>query len=1359
MTPETLSRPLPLGELLEQLRLEGFAVTPDVYDRCFRVADACFPSGFVTSGDEIRQARQLQELKELLGPVVARSDSEQEKFGVFFEQLVARSSLSINHQRIDRQPTVPEKPDHLLTWFAGSLFAFIVLIFSLYYYNHQKKKKETEKVIPPASPGSVTTAINPNCVLKVRVKSIEGNTVTFSNQSPGVQLGYTYDWSFNDGTRLTQTNANEVVHRFVELNAATLATISVTNAGCNQTIQITNIYRDNRPALPAFPLINAPPYLQSTYTLNWGLLLLILLTGTGIIALLAYRFLFPKRILESSEKPPYFLTFPDQDKTIKVSESMNVWARQLNQRDEGQRRVMDISRTIRATARLGGYPSIFYQQIKLRPRYLVLIDNRSTFHQQARLYAYLGNVLMDSEVELETLFFNADPRTCWSEKYPKGIAITDLYRQYRNAYLVVLSEGIRLIDYDKGTVTAWVSNLLCDWEKRAILTPVYPENWTYIEAILARFFIVLPATPDGQLLLREFFQADEPPTFTELRRRFQVDNDEAGNRGFFNKSADQLSVADIDRFLDQPFANENPTEQEKTILKQWAHATAVYPTPTWEMTLAIGKAIEQHYQTDSLVTTTNLLKITTLPWLRQNRIPSQLRQELLNGFAGFPSDLKAAIHRDVLELLESVQTAPGSLAEEERELHTYEVMLTDENRRREGLWKLAPFQQAGLITDKRVVREVVAQSRRTRVAYLLGMTFIAVFIFSWIYRILPLQTNDPLPDAGLIQSLYSKTDSLKTDSATIYNNLAVSITSQRLQDTVYVNEIQKNSKLIGHPFPISEPYGTASFAPSSEKEMYTLKLAFLTASLRHRLTFEALYNLHALRYSYGRYQDSIPGRNFVAVVQAVSPMIEVPRIVAPTSWFSAPGFIPKDSALIAYLNLLNQNLSVDSTIRQIGRLDSYGANMRKYGNLPQPDPGAIAKARQAARFDHIHLFLPDAPISSNTTRLRFPGLYLPKSKLDSLARIEAARIKLYFSAYDRAAVIPESVPANSVSNAPGRATTTIKPVTSGRTTSKSPARKKNRTPVQRPTPTKTDSYPAPAKSASENTPATATPDKQPTLNVTQTDTAANRPIQQPTQYSIQQLTRSIPGEYGVLIGVVKQTRMVNNTLFLLVTANNEDYQVRIGNENTTAYAPSADAPVIAMATNEEVRKIPAYQKFYSQKPGFYKLEKNSRSGALDYLRTGGSYTDFKVSEGLSLPALTKFMMVFRQLNFFDWEIYKLIKAFVFKEIGYTNFNTNRETATADLQSLIKSQTRIYVWGSRWQPVSNESNFKLKTGFNEIRYVHMNQGYFSPNDNVNAPWQDGGLMLESSDLRAIAIRFSSQSRTVDSNGDPTKPSAK
>ncbi|GAB3902250.1 hypothetical protein GCM10028803_28480 [Larkinella knui] len=1052
MTPVSPQRPIPLGELLEQLRLEGFAVTPEVYDRCFRVAGVYFPTGWTESPDGSRPDRTLRELKEVLGPVVARSDIEQEKFGLIFDQVLTRPSPETG----ELKTTVQQKSPGRRPWFWGLLLAAMLLTGGgIGYFIYQPPP-----VVPVPQPADSTNRKlpDPNCLIKVSVASIVGNQVTFLNQSPGLKLHYAYKWDF-DGTKpVIVTTDSTITHTFPALTASTVVTIALQDGGCDQTFLLTNLYRTNQPTLESFPLVVAAPSLHTTYAINRGSLLLAVLLGTGLFGVISFRYFFTRRKVRPSDSPPYFLTFPDQEKTIKVAGSMEVWARQLNQREEGQRRVMDIARTIRATARMGGYPAIYYQQIKLRPRYLVLIDNRSTFHQQARLYAYLGTVLMERDVELELFFFNADPRTCWNEKYPKGIAIGDLYRIHRASQLVLITEGVRLLDYEKGTVASWVTNLFDGWEKRAILTPVYAENWTYIEALLSRFFIVLPATPEGQLLLRAYLQADELPTFQELLRRFQRSTDQVADRGFFGKSAEKLTIADIDQFLETGFEDENLTEPDKIRLKQWAYATAVYPTPTWEMTLTIGKALEQYYQTDTLVTTTNLLKISALPWLQQSRIPDPLRAALLDRLAEFPPNLQTGIQNDVLALLQSVKTVPGSMAGEEQEMHTYEVWLTDENRRPEALRKLAPFQKAGLITNRVVDRQVADHGRRQQLAYVLTLATAAVLLLISGYFILSQQPNRT--STGLNRFFYSRSDTTFSDSAVIYNNLAASVLDKRLEDINAVSELKSWSARIGYAFPRTSPVQAYSYSTRAipESELYELRLAFVLASLRNRITFEALYNLHAIRYGYGFHLDSLPNRSATDVSRVVSPLGEVNQIVAPTSWFQSTEMTPMDTLVRQYVTLLNQNLPIDTIRQKINTLDSYGANLRRLGAMPPLTDQEINRAKQAGQFNRVSLLLP-SQTGKNILRVRLPRLNTTPTELDSLARLDAARIRL---AFRQPQLVRSEKPATQ-SPAPATA----------RPKAKAVRKKAARAASSLKAPSKSRPYPVQTKTGSEEKPPTA----------------------------------------------------------------------------------------------------------------------------------------------------------------------------------------------------------------------------------------------------------------------------------------------
>ncbi|MVM40567.1 hypothetical protein GO730_27685 [Spirosoma sp. HMF3257] len=96
-------RPIPIGELLEMLRNDGFQITPDSYRRVFAVVNTFFPDGLpVDAADQpIESARQ--ELCQLLGPVLVRNETEQERFAKQFHQLV-----------IERATAPPQPPYHLL---------------------------------------------------------------------------------------------------------------------------------------------------------------------------------------------------------------------------------------------------------------------------------------------------------------------------------------------------------------------------------------------------------------------------------------------------------------------------------------------------------------------------------------------------------------------------------------------------------------------------------------------------------------------------------------------------------------------------------------------------------------------------------------------------------------------------------------------------------------------------------------------------------------------------------------------------------------------------------------------------------------------------------------------------------------------------------------------------------------------------------------------------------------------------------------------------------------------------------------------------------------------------------------------
>jgi hypothetical protein len=131
MNPAPVCQPILLGELLEQLRLEGFAVTPDIYDRCILVVNRYFPEGLTKPFDAVAQ---LQQLRELLGPVIVRSDIEQEKFGQIFDRLMTEPMPSEEVSGVAILPDSQEIPSktNFLIW--GSFLVALLLAIGIVYH-------------------------------------------------------------------------------------------------------------------------------------------------------------------------------------------------------------------------------------------------------------------------------------------------------------------------------------------------------------------------------------------------------------------------------------------------------------------------------------------------------------------------------------------------------------------------------------------------------------------------------------------------------------------------------------------------------------------------------------------------------------------------------------------------------------------------------------------------------------------------------------------------------------------------------------------------------------------------------------------------------------------------------------------------------------------------------------------------------------------------------------------------------------------------------------------------------------------------------------------------------------------------
>ncbi|MGC3946335.1 MAG: DUF2278 family protein [Chryseolinea sp.] len=496
---------------------------------------------------------------------------------------------------------------------------------------------------------------------------------------------------------------------------------------------------------------------------------------TGAIGLLLGRFLFAllyeKRVAKHVSKPPFAIDLPLRQHDIEGSPDFDEWTRQLQQREEGNHRFVDVSASIRSTISGGGFPRVVFKHLKRRPHYLMLVDSSSVLEQRTRMYSQISRMLFERGIDVDLFYFHASPDYCWSNRYPQGIKTEVLQQVFSSSYLILLTEGARLIDMSAGEVAAWVVRLFSGWQKRAVLTPLTPDQWGFVEAILANFFVILPATSGGQFLVRRFLD-DEAVSFTTLKNHFS--RSLSISKPLLDADLESIRASDVESYLKTECEREGIDASFVPMLICWAMATGVYDTPCFEVTVAIGKALEQKKKINGLVTTNHLLLITALPWLVNDKLPSILSDRLMSWLkdrdGGLPvgERIEEIARAAVIDVLNRATPEPGTRAAEEKQIAISEQKLLSnqtEYSTTAAIAALRSFERAGLVLNKNVAARV-----RTHFDVRKWMTAVVVAIAC--ASVLNFVDKEVSPSSAKLAGFFILQKG-QTDSAAYYNNLAV----------------------------------------------------------------------------------------------------------------------------------------------------------------------------------------------------------------------------------------------------------------------------------------------------------------------------------------------------------------------------------------------------------------------------------------------------------------------------------------------------------------------------------------------------------------------------------------------------------
>lgn len=307
-----------------------------------------------------------------------------------------------------------------------------------------------------------------------------------------------------------------------------------------------------------------------------------------------------------SDEPPLEIPLENRDASlIARDEAFHQVVRTLRQRTEEETPRLHVPRTLSATLREGGFPTLIFQGRLAEVEFLFLIDRSQVRSQQVALFEYLFRAFVRENVGIERFFFHQKFDVFTNENHPRGLTLRQLTDTYRGRTLVVWGSGYPLLYPPYPVVEPAYRDGLAEFEHRAVLTPVPFADWGSKERALQDVFLLLPADLAGQVRLMQAFSETKNHQDAYLR---QV------KRELY--STEYVDFREVDE-LREYLADED--------LLQWLAAVALYPRLRWEVVVEMGRALLPPQR----VNFTNLLKLVRIGWMHEGSLPDYTRFELL----------------------------------------------------------------------------------------------------------------------------------------------------------------------------------------------------------------------------------------------------------------------------------------------------------------------------------------------------------------------------------------------------------------------------------------------------------------------------------------------------------------------------------------------------------------------------------------------------------------------------------------------------------------------------------------------------------------------------------------------------------
>lgn len=462
-----------------------------------------------------------------------------------------------------------------------------------------------------------------------------------------------FHWDFGDQESSTQRNPT---HRYRKEGYYTVV-LKVTRTGqpgfCTSSTAAGLRVGQDQVALRYYDLQYSPIDIQAIF--GWPVWALVFLLGAGTFYFL-FRWAKTQRPVpppqpeptqglaqQSPDRPPYEIPFRPLNSLIRNLAGQFRLADALRRRQEGLRQEVDVPKTLDVTIAGGGFLKLQFRSTTRPADYLFLVDEQNESSHQGRLLRHLVKVLHDQDVHAEVFYYRTEFFHFWNPQYPQGITLEQISRLCPEHRLVVFGDAHALLDpYGQGKQPLR-HEAVADfqrWKQRLLLTPRPPQSWDYREANIHSLLPVFPSDLAGQMAAANFIDngmapEDLPSLFAVWREHL------AGARSEPDVNRRWRSASDHAEYLGYG-----------SDLYHWFCALALYPTPTWEITLAIGAALGIPLNAD------NLLILARIPSLQEGKINPRLRKELLADLDLYDQELAREAIANELEA-SLAEAAPG----------------------------------------------------------------------------------------------------------------------------------------------------------------------------------------------------------------------------------------------------------------------------------------------------------------------------------------------------------------------------------------------------------------------------------------------------------------------------------------------------------------------------------------------------------------------------------------------------------------------------------------------------------------------------------------------------------------------------